>query len=146
MKRLISLCIIALCSVIAFNAHADKRIEASQLPVSAQTFLKENFGKDPVVSAHKDGGFKTEYKVSLRSGAKIEFDSKGEWEDVKCRYSDKGVPQTVVPQAIRKYIEKNYSGTRIVEIERDHKKYEVALSNGLDLEFSLNGDFLRVDD
>lgn len=146
MKRLISLCIIAIGALIAFNAHADKRIEATQLPVSAQTFLKANFGKDPVVSAHKGGTFKTNYKVTLRSGAKIEFDNKGEWEEVKCRYSDKGVPKDIVPQAIRKYVEKNYSGTRIVEIDRDHNKYEVSLSNGLDLDFSLNGDFIRVDD
>lgn len=146
MKKLIALCVIAICSVIGFNANAKKAIDVSQLPVSAQTFLKENFGNDPVASAQKSGMFKTEYKVSLRSGAKIEFDSKGEWEDVKCRYSDKGVPKNIVPQAIRKYVDKNFSGTRIVEIERDHNKYEVSLSNGLDLEFSLNGDFIRIDD
>ncbi|MDE6308649.1 MAG: PepSY-like domain-containing protein [Muribaculaceae bacterium] len=146
MKRIISLCILVIGALVAFNAQADKRIEAKQLPLSAQTFLKANFGKDPVVSAHKGGTFKTEYKVTLRSGAKIEFDNKGEWEEVQCRYSDTGVPKNVVPESIRKYVEKNYSGTRIVEIDRDHSKYEISLSNGIDLDFSLNGDFLRVDD
>ncbi len=146
MKRFISLCIIAIGTLIAFNAQADKRIESTQLPISAQTFLKNNFGKDPVVSAHKGGTFKTKYNVTLRSGAKIEFDNKGEWEEVKCRYSDNGVPKNIIPQSIRKYVDKNYSNTRIVEIDRDHNKYEVSLSNGIDLEFSLNGDFIRVDD
>lgn len=146
MKRFITLCIVALSALIGFNACADKRVDASKLPLAAQNFLKENFGKDPIVSTHKDGTFRTKYKVSLQSGAKIEFDSKGEWEEVKCRYSDKGVPKNVVPQAIRKYVDKHFSNTRIVEIERGHRKYEVTLSNGLDLEFSLNGDFLRIDD
>ena len=34
----------------------------------------------------------------------------------------------------------------IKEIQKERRKYEVSLSNGLDLDFNLNGKFLKIDD
>ena len=36
--------------------------------------------------------------------------------------------------------------TIIKEIQKERRKYEVSLSNGLDLDFNLNGKFLKIDD
>lgn len=49
-------------------------------------------------------------------------------------------------QSIRDYAAKNFSAHQIRKIEKNSRKYEVKLTNGVELEFDLNGNFLRIDD
>ena len=56
------------------------------------------------------------------------------------------VPTKIVPAKISKYVHKNYPNVLIKEIQKERRKYEVSLSNGLDLDFNLNGKFLKIDD
>jgi hypothetical protein len=56
------------------------------------------------------------------------------------------VPAKIVPAKISKYVHKNYPNVLIKEIQKERRKYEVSLSNGLDLDFNLNGKFLKIDD
>ena len=56
------------------------------------------------------------------------------------------VPSKLILPAIQKYVKANYPSAAIVQIDIDRNKYEVELNNGLDLEFSRDGRFLKVDD
>lgn len=147
MKRFVLAVVAAVMAVFAFNAKADTPINPSDLPATAQAFISKTFPNDPIVLAERDKDLlRTEYSVQLQSGTEIDFDSKGEWEDVSCKYVGNGVPASVIPQAVASYVATNYPGQKVFEISRDRRKIEVELSSGLDLEFDNTGKFLRVDD
>lgn len=54
--------------------------------------------------------------------------------------------ETAALNAINAYVNANYPGTSIVEIEREGNAIEVELSNGVELYFDLNGNFLGTED
>jgi hypothetical protein len=55
------------------------------------------------------------------------------------------LPDSVIPQAILDYVAQSYPANFITdwELERNHQQIE--LNNGLELEFELNGAFIRID-
>ena len=94
------------------------------------------------IEKHTFGG--TEYDVILVNGTEVEFDSDGKWTEIDCGHN--AVPAALIMKPIRDYVAKNYKGLNIVKISVERSKYEVELSNGLDLDFSRSGEFLRIDD
>lgn len=125
-------------------AGPDKPIAASQLPAAAQTFIKTNFSSDKVSHAFIDEGFSTEYEVYFENGNQIEFDKNGQWKEVKCVIGK--VPAKIIPASISKYISQYFNGTDIIKIKKDRRGYEVELRNEIELEFDLNGNFVKMDD
>lgn len=133
--------VFSLCVVNAFGFN-DKVIGKNQLPAQAQSFLNENFADVKISYAKQETDFiERSYEVVLADGTKLEFTKKGNWKEVDCRYSE--VPSAIVPAPIKNYINENYSGSRVLKIERDSRGYEVKLSNKLELKF--NNDFKIVD-
>ena len=55
------------------------------------------------------------------------------------------MPNSVIPEKILQYVTTNYPTNFITDWELDDKNQQVQLDNGLDLEFKMNGDFLRID-
>ncbi len=49
-----------------------------------------------------------------------------------------------IPDKITAYITANYPGTTIVKSEKSSTEYEVVLSNGIKLEFNLDGSFKEI--
>lgn len=130
---------------IQLNAQ-ETAIKTSELPKAAQDFISKNFSGHKVSQAVKDKGMiSTDYEVWLDNGVKIEFDSKGNWEEVDGK-NDAAIPTGFIPAKITSYVSKNFPTHKISKIEKDSNKFDVELTNGLDLEFKLNGDFLRIDD
>lgn len=124
----------------------EKAINQNQLPGNAQAFISEYFNDVKVTNVIKDSGIiKTEYEVYLSDGSKLEFDGKGNWKEVKSKGKSLS-GAAFIPQSIRDYAAKNFPSYQIKKIEKGSRKYEVKLSNGLELEFDLNGNFLRIDD
>ncbi len=130
---------------ISLNAQ-ETIIKQSELPKTAQDFISKNFSGKKVIQAEKDSGItKTEYEVRLDDGTKIEFDGKGNWKEVDGK--DKAaIPTGFISDKITSYVSKNFPTHKISKIEKDAAKIEVELTNGLDLKFSSNGDFLKIDD
>lgn len=146
MKKLVTLMLcLCLCACVAF-ARTNISRNVADLPSAAQSMLKTHFGKTGVNHIKIDhktlGG--TDYDVILNNGTEIEFDSNGNWKEIDCGQT--AVPAKLILPAIQKYVNTNYAGTKIVQIEIERNKYKIELSNGLDLEFSRNGKFLRIDD
>ena len=146
MKKIL-LTLVAIFSIGIFSAMADndRVINKSQLPAPAQQFLNEHFaGVDLTYAKEERDIFKHSYEVRLADGTKIEFTSKGEWDEVECRFGE--VPAAIVPQAIKEYIEKNYAGAKVIYIEKDRNDYEVKLSNRLELKFDKDFNIYDIDD
>lgn len=144
MKKILLLLMALVVSATA--AMADSyTIKREKLPEAAQQFLTEHFPKAKVAMIKVDRHLlkKTDYDVKLVDGTKIEFSNAGKWTSVS-RKQGKAVPDGIVPKAIRRYVTKNYPGETITEIEKKSSHYEVELSAGVELRFSLLGSFQRV--
>jgi hypothetical protein len=146
MKKIL-LTLVAIFSVGVFSAMADndKVINKSQLPAAAQQFINEHFAGVDITYAKEEWDFlKHSYEVRFANGAKIEFNSKGVWDDVECRFGE--VPAAIIPQTIKEYIDKNYPGIKVIYIEKDRNDYELKLSNRLELKFDSDFNLYDIDD
>ena len=146
MKKIL-LTLIAIFSVGIFAASADndKIINKSQLPAQAQQFIEAHFAGVNLTYAKEERNlFFNSYEVKLANGAKIEFSSKGNWEEVDCRFGE--VPAAIIPQAIKDYIDQNFKGEKVLVIEKDRNDYDVKLSNRLELKFDKDFNIYDIDD
>lgn len=145
MKKLILLfvCLFTLQSVA--RADNDKPIQVNQLPQQAQQFIKQHFSDSNVAMSKVESDWLDKsYNVIFTNGNKVEFDKKGNWKEVDCKYGS--VPLGVVPTAILKHITATYPGVKILKIDRDKKDYEVKLSNKWELKFDLQFNLIDMDD
>lgn len=145
MKKIATLLIAAIIGITVAQARDIISRNINDLPSSAQTMLKKHFSKQKVnhIKIDKKILGQTEYDVILNDGTEIEFNHQGEWKDI-----DRGataVPNALIPKAITDYVNRNYKGNKIVAIEKSSHKYEIELSNGLDLEFDRAGNFIKID-
>lgn len=125
-------------------ADDDKPIQVNQLPQPAQTFIKTYFAGSKVAIAKVETDWLDKsYDVIFTNGDKLEFDRKGAWTEVNCKYSV--VPADVVPPAIRKYVSTNYPEAKILKLEKDKHDYEVKLSNGWEITFDLKFNVIDID-
>lgn len=146
MKKIL-FALFALFSVGVFVASADnhKVINKSQLPVQAQQFIDKHFAGVEVSFAKEEREILgRSYEVRLANGAKLEFSSKGAWEEVDCRFGE--VPAGIVPAEISKFIKESYPDAKVQKIEIDRNDYEVKLSNRLELKFDKEFRLVDIDD
>ena len=123
----------------------DKIIPVEQLPAPAKTFVKKYFPQATIEYANKDTEFMgTPYEVRLSDGTEVDFDKKGNWDNVDCK--TKAVPASLVPAAIAQYVKAHYPNTVIVKIDKERGGYEIELSNDLDLKFNSKGKLIGIDD
>ncbi len=146
MKKIImTLAIVFSVGVFSAMADNDKVINKNRLPATAQQFLNENFAGIEITYAKQEREIlNLSYEVRLADGTKIEFTSKGQWDQIECRFGE--VPASVIPQAIKEYIDKNYPGVKVLMIEKDRNDYELKLSNRLELKFDKDFNLYDIDD
>lgn len=130
--------------VTAF-ADIEKPVTFEQLPAAAQQTIKQHFADRKIALAKMEYEVlgKT-YDVIFTNGDKIEFDSKGQWTDIHCKFSQ--VPDALIPAPIATYVKNNYPQTVIIDIERDRRTYDIDLSNGLELTFTKSFKLIDIDD
>lgn len=133
MKKIMLLVASLLTLTTAAMAGHDKPIKPNELPNAAQKFITAHFAGKQVAYTTVDNERPRSYEVGFRSGETIEFDRRGEWKEIKSLRGT--LPAHVAPEAIVRYIVRNYPGSRITSIERDAREYEVGLTNGLELTF-----------
>lgn len=138
--RLFSIAAICMLFAAASCAH-DRIIPVTQLPAPAQTFIKTYFADKPVAYAKQDG---PKYEVKFNDGSEVEFDRRGNWDNVDCKYS--AVPNAIVPEQIKNYVNTNYAGASITKIDKERYGYEIELSSGLELKFDRNFNLFNIDD
>ena len=132
-------------SVMPACAGNDRVIDVAQLPTPAQQLLSSEFAGKQVSFVKADRDLLTlDYDVVFSDGSAIEFDSRGQWEEINCRQGD--VPESLVPEAIRQHVKAHYASERIRQIERRRRGYEIKLTNGLELKFNKQLQFCGIDD
>ena len=137
-----------LACILAFNlaalANDDKPIKVEQLPQTSQQFIKKHFaGKGIAIAKMESGIIEKSYDVIFTNGDKLEFDRKGHWTDIDCKYSE--VPASAVPKQIADYVKQNHKDVKILKIEKEGKRHDVDLSNGWELTFDKNFNIVDID-
>jgi len=144
MKRMMFLVCMFLMMGTTYSIAGDGYVVGiQQLPATAQEVMTKFFADKTILTILKE---RDEYEVIFNNGEKIEFNKKGEWTEVSCHTTQ--VPDILIPNPIKMRIMADFSNTRIVKIDRSSngKKYEVKLSNGLEVEFDKKFNVIKVDD
>lgn len=142
MKKLLVFIVMAAVSVLSASAFIDSyTISRDKLPEAAQEMLKEHFPKGKVSMIKIDRHLlkKTDYDVRLVNGTTIEFSNAGKWKSVDCK--SRAVPEALVPKAVRRHVDKNHAGLKIVKIEKKASGYHIGLSDGKLLKYNHLGHF-----
>ena len=85
----------------------------------------------------------TTYDVQLVNGTEVSFDSKGDWTEVDGKRSE--VPAFFIPKEIKKQVNEMFPGEKITKIEKDSRKYEVELTNDVELKFDRKFNIREID-
>ncbi len=148
MKKYLFLFVAVIFGFMSGYAIDKYSVDRNDLPEAAQKFLTEYFPKAKIGMVKIDTHLlkKTDYDVKLVNGTKIEFNNAGKWTSVDCKTRE--VPEGIIPRAIRSYVNKNFPEVKIVKIEKTSSKYEVGLSDDVELTFNLLGQFkgVKMDD
>ena len=128
---------------VACHSSDEKEIGYTELPVQAQQFVKQYFPSATYtyVEKEKNNG-KWEYEATLSDGTKIDFNYKGEWKSVDCKFS--ALPSGIIPDVIAADIAKRYPSQQSYKIEKEIGGYEIDIL-GFDLYYSTAGKFIRAE-
>ena len=146
MKKILSVLVMAIVAVqFAFAGDVITK-DINQLPLSAHNFINQHFTKPQVAHIKIDSEvLSKKYEVLLTNGIEIDFDGKGNWQEVDAKKGK--VPATIIPSFVSNYLKTNNFTTEFVtKIERDRKGYEVELNTDLTFKFDKNGKFRKADD
>ncbi len=126
---------------VACHSSDEKEIGYTELPVQAQQFVKQYFPSATYTYVEKDNG-KWEYEATLSDGTKIDFNNKGEWKSVDCKFS--ALPSGIIPDVIVADIAQRYPSQQPYKIEKEIGGYEIDIP-GYDLYYSSTGKFIRAE-
>ncbi len=144
MKKLFSSLLVLLFAVALFSS-CDKEeiISNDKLPIEISTYIDTHFPDNPIIQSmiERDDLTKT-YEIILQGNFSLTFNRKKEIIDIE---GVTKLPDSVVPSKIRDYVSSNYPENFIIGWEIDGRNQQVELNNDLDLEFTMNGDFIRID-
>ena len=141
----VAVALAATFAVLCFSSCSDRIVPTGQLPAHALSFIEEFFPGNEIsyVKAEREL-FHITYDVRLTDGTTIEFNDKGEWDNVDCQY--RSVPSALVPESIADYVQNQFPGQPIVKIDKEPFGYEIELANDLELTFDKNGRLRHIDD
>ena len=137
MKKILSLLVMAIVAIQFSFAGDVITKDMNQLPLPARNFINRHFTKPQVahIKIDKDLLESAKYEVLLTDGTEIDFDSKGNWEEVS---AGKGHAAS--------YLKEHNFTEPVTKVDRDRKGYEVELSTGVSFKFDKKGKFLKADD
>ena len=140
MKRLL-FSLLAVILVLPVAAE-DVEIQFEQLPEKAQKIVLKAFPDTKIKKVNMERRASLmQYEVKLSGGIKMQFSKDGSFTECEC--SKSAVPDILIPEKIRTFIEKEFPESIVMRIEHDSKLFEVLLNNGVELSF--NNSYRLVD-
>ena len=141
MRKLFTIMIF--CSVW-FASAQETVIQKKDLPKAAQEFLTKEYANNDWAIGKKDQGSRSlKYEVTLADGTEIEFNKDGNWKEIDGKGTQIGAH--FIPNKIAQYVKSNYPGQSFTKIDKSDRKIEVKLTNHVELEFTKDGDFVKID-
>lgn len=125
-------------------------VSSGNYPADIDTYVSNNYPNDSIDEVYKEdlSNGTSKYEVELSSDIELYFDANGNYLGMDD--DNDNVSLSNLPQSIKDYVNNNHSGESIVkaelEMEDGQDVYEVYLSNGMELYFDTNGNYLSMDD
>ncbi len=141
-KRVLFLLATFMCAIT--SCMAGKPIAYGQMSQEARDFIEQSFPEAKVVyveSYYSISG--TGYEVSFNNGDDLKLTSAGEWKEINCKFIT--LPESIIPDFIKKYLDENFPGVKIEKIEKYKKYVEVELVNDVEIKFNYNGGVIDFD-
>lgn len=136
--------ILSFVAVFFIAISLNAQINTAEIPGQLTEYVQKYFPSATVMQYKSEMEFNgREYKVYLDNFTKLEFDTNYSLTDAE---NQSGLPEAILPAKVVDYVKTHYSNSKIVDWEKKRKKQEVELNNNLELEFDLEGNFLRIDD
>lgn len=158
MKKLFLLCLISLFMVAGLAScndndtnEVEEEITFSELPMTAQTFVKTYFSEYEIAKILKDvEGVVTIYEVKFSNGYQAEFNNEGIWQQVAAPYGEK-IPTGFIPGPIMSTLNRDYQGFGINVINKQGEYYKIVLTdnqggNSISLLFNMSGEIMNNPD
>lgn len=119
-------------------------VPEKKIPFEITNFLEKHFPEHEVlqVISMLDDLTKT-YEVTLNDFSKLYFNRKKEVIYIK---SPSQLPDSVLPTALLNWVDTYFPGHFIVGWELKDNKQQITIDDGTEVEFSIAGDFIRIND
>ncbi|MBQ4915915.1 PepSY-like domain-containing protein [Maribacter sp. MMG018] len=151
MKKTIKIPVIAMASFLTVFTSCnddddnsnDIYLSETEIPETIQSYITDHFGENMILNAEKETeNNEVTYEIYLTDNTNLEFNSDLDIIDID---GTSKLPDSVIPATILDYTATNYPDNYITdwELELDHQQVE--LDNNVELEFDMNGDFIRID-
>ncbi len=142
-KQLLTAAAFGAIFISATGCEKEQIMQSGKIPGEIETYASTHFPANKIIQVVEDrDGFTKTYDVILEGNIQLEF-NRGK-EIISIDGTEK-LPDSVVPEKIRNYVTGNYPDNFITDWELDNKNQQVGLDNDLDLEFTMSGDFIRID-
>ncbi|MEL7589054.1 MAG: PepSY-like domain-containing protein [Prolixibacteraceae bacterium] len=125
------------------DSDEDSTITLKEIPTEIQSYIDEHFSEQTVSQAileEDDGVFK--FELFLDNFTMLEFSSEKKAIEID---GQSKLPDSVIPESILSYVSTNYKDHYITGWELESGYQQVRLENQTELEFDLDGEFLRID-
>ncbi len=117
----------------------DSIIPVESLPNEINAYVQKHFAGQTIKQATED---RDDYEITLGNMISLEFNRKLEITEID---GNTRLPDSVIPGKILSHVRQHYKNNFITGWQLDDNNQEIELDNGLDLDFSLNGEFLHTD-
>jgi len=135
MKKLFT--IIALVSLFSVSAQK-KKIQPSQMPEKALTFIESNFTSVALRQCLQfTEGENVRYKAVLADDTEIDFTQDGQWKEIDGKVHS--IQPTFLGATIIGHLKKNAPGQRLLKATTDGKNITATLVNGQQFTFDATG-------
>ena len=118
-------------------------VDVSKMPAAIVSFINDHFPNTKVIKFVKVTKLNSiSYDVKLSGLVDLEFNSKMGITEIESKTE---LPASVIPSKISDYVATNYPDNFIIEWELEDDHQEVKLDSGIELEFTMDGVFIKVD-
>lgn len=138
MKKLIMALVAVMMLSVAATA-GNIPIRYDKLPQQSKTFVKKYW-----LEANLNLIYKTDfgYEVRMDNGVTVKFDRSGRWFSMT---GFDALPTGMLPQGIMRYMDQYYPDEIILSVKKHSRGYDVTVTKGLVMKYTLQGKFIRLD-
>lgn len=142
MKKGITILLVVVSVVALTSCDKETILGTSDIPTEISKFTSDNFPNNKILQVTKErDGITRSYEVILDENISLDFNRKKEVTSIDATTE---LPASVVPSKLSQYVASNFPTNFITDWEIEGRNQQIGLDNGLELEFNMAGEFLRM--
>ena len=146
MKKVFSLALACLFTVMCFAKEDGVKISVEELPEKATLFMKDYFPESKLKAVYKswDDGV-VEYKVIFKSKSTIKFDMVGAWSEIDINTKKDNMPRFIYANNVNETLDREFYDQIIDKVEYDGVYYEFDFKDKAEAKIKSTGEVLEFE-